>query len=87
MRTFAEAKKYQSSILASAMDWANGQHTIDAEEVVFLADYYGVNLPLYFNHFIYSYAPGHVCADRAHKGILRTLESLERAIRGKEATA
>lgn len=85
--TIHECDKYQSSILASAIDWANGQHTIDAEEVVFLADYYGVTIPLYFEHFRYSSAPGNICLDGAHKGILRTLERLEKAIRIKEATA
>ena len=85
--TIQECYKYQSSILASAIDWANGQHTIDAEEVVFLADHYRVSLPLYFEHFRYSSAPGNVCADGAHKGILKTLERLEKAIRSNEATA
>lgn len=84
--TIQECDKYQSSILASAMDWANGQHTIDAEEVVFLAYHYGITLPLYFEHFRYSAAPGIVCADGAHKGILRVLERLEKAIMIKEAT-
>lgn len=85
--TINDCCKYQSSILASAIDWANGQHTIDAEEVVFLADHYCVTLPLYFEHFRYSPAPGNVCADGAHKGILRTLARLEKAIRSKEETA
>lgn len=84
--TIQECDKYQSYILSSAIDWANGQHTIDAEEVVFLAYRYSVNLPLYFEHFRYSSAPGNVCADGAHRGILRTLARLEKAIRSKEVT-
>lgn len=84
MKTFSEVGKYQSAILASAMDWANGQHTIDAGEVIFLAYSYGVSLPLFFSHFRHSSSPCNVCAGGAHKGILKTLARLEKAIRNKE---
>lgn len=84
--TIIEAEKYRTAIIRSAPDWARGAGSIDnQEELCVIADYYGVHLPLYMQHFRYSNGPAHVAAVQASKGILRTLHKLQAAILRKEA--
>ena len=87
--TIPEAEAYRVAVIRSAADWARGESTIDnQEELCVIADYYGVDLPLYMRHFLYSNGPDHVSASGApasvFKGILRTLKKLQAAILKKE---
>lgn len=79
--TINESEKYRAAIIRSAPEWARGENTIGSqEELCIIADYYGVTLPRYMEHFRYSNSPNHVSATGAHKGILRTLGKLRVAI-------
>lgn len=87
--TIPEAEAYRAAIIRSAADWARGEGSIDnQEELCVVADYYGVDLPLYMRHFLYSNGPDHAAASGAPasvlKGILRTLKKLRAAILKKE---
>ena len=84
-----EAEVYRAAVIRSAADWAWGEGSIDSqEELCVIADYYGVDLPLYMRHFLYSNGPDHASASGApasvFKGILRTLKKLQIAILKKE---
>lgn len=83
--TVEESEKYRAAVIASAKDWTLGLYPIDNQmELCIIADYYNVTLPAYMAHFYSSKRPDQVVATGAHKGILRTLNKLAKAIRQKE---
>lgn len=83
-----QCEDYKSAVVASAKSWVTGYHSIDNQmEILIIADYYGVELPMYFHHFKFSNNPNHVCATGAHKSILKKLEKLSKVIKANECLA
>lgn len=83
--TTQEYERQYAAITISAKDWVRGLHAIDSQmELCMTAQQYGVELPLYARHFRSSNSPDHVKATGAHRGLLRTLGKLKKAIIKKE---
>lgn len=79
--TIQQSIAYQAAVIASAPEWEKGESAIgNQEDLVLIADHYGVRLPACMRHFLYSRNPNHVSATGAHKTILKTLDKLRAAI-------
>ena len=80
-----QSEEYRNAVINSAKGWVKGEYSIDNQmEIIVIADYYGIKLPLYFHNFMFSTDPNHVFATGAHKSILKKLGKIAEAIKEKE---
>ena len=83
--TTEEAMQYENAVIASAIDWAEGNASIDSPvDLCIIADHYRFRLPVHMRHFQYSHNPNEFCSTGAHKAVGKTLCKLRDAIFAQE---
>lgn len=76
-----DVEAYQKSVISSAAEWVKGHSSIDnQEEIVIIADHYGIKLPSAFCNFQKSSDPFSASVCGASKTILKTLGKLAKKI-------
>lgn len=82
--TIKQTEAWQKAVINSAYKWVNGEAAISSqEELVVIADYFGVKLPKRCDKFCYSNNPDHLVCYSAAKIIHNTLDKLATAIKSR----
>ena len=76
-----QCEEYRKRVIEGGMDWVNGEHTIDIEELTILAEHYNLNIPKCFYNFVNSKNPDAFSATGAFKTIAKFLVKLAKAIK------